>query len=228
MSKKITSVSSNVSEELSAYGLNPRTITVVGNAVDEELFVPKQSKAQTNSYVLFVGIFRSGKGVFDVLNCAKYVCDKRPDIRFVLCGNGPLLKSMEECVKKMGLQRQIVFLGYIADRNRLSKLYQNATLLVQPSYHEGFSTVVLEAMSCGLPVVANDIAGNRTIISSRSNGILVPPRSPEAMANSVLELLNDASLRDRIGRAARATVENYYTWDNIADTVIECYESVLQ
>jgi glycosyltransferase involved in cell wall biosynthesis len=227
LSTKITSISPNVSEELSAYGLNPRTITVVGNGVDERVFIPKQSKTQTKPYVLFVGLFRSGKGVFDLLNCAKYVCDKRPDVRFVLCGEGPLLKSLQARVLKMGFQKRIIFLGYV-DRNRIVKLYQNAALLVQPSYHEGLSNVILEAMSCGLPVVANDIAANRTIIASGLNGILVPPKSPEFMARSILKLLNDFGLSVRIGRAARATIEDHYSWDKIADNVTECYEKLLQ
>jgi glycosyltransferase involved in cell wall biosynthesis len=227
LSTKITSISPNVSEELSAYGLNPQTITVVGNGVDENVFIPKQSKTQIEPYVLFVGLFRSGKGVFDLINCAKHVFDERPDVRFVLCGVGPLLKSLQARVMKMGFQKRIIFLGYV-DRNRIVKLYQNATLLIQSSYHEGFSNVILEAMSCGLPVVANDIAANRNAISSGFNGFLVPPKSPESMASSVLKLLNNVSLRERIGRAARATIEDHYTWDKITDNVIQCYEALLQ
>jgi glycosyltransferase involved in cell wall biosynthesis len=228
ISKKIVSVSSNVRDELGTYGLNPQTITVVGNAVDERLFVPKKLKNNTFPYVLFVGILRSGKGVFDLVACANLVCNKRPDVRFVICGRGALLKSLEAQVLKMGLREHVVFLGYETNREHLVKLYQNATLLVQPSYHEGLSTVVLEAMSCGLPVVANDIAGNRSVISSGINGILVPPKSPAAMARSILELLDDVRFRERLGRAARNTIENCFTWDRIADNMIECYEELLQ
>lgn len=226
-SDKITTVSSNVSDELSAYGLNSEAITVVGNGVDEKVFVPNKSKTQTKPYVLFVGILRSGKGVFDLLKCAKYVCEKRPDVRFLLCGWGPLLKNLQDKAVKIGLQKQIIFLGHTG-RSKLVKLYQNATLLVQPSYHEGLSTVILEAMSCGLPVVATDIDGNRTVISSGLNGILVPPKSPESMARSILKLLNDANVRERIGRAARSTIEDQYSWDKITDNIIKCYEKLLQ
>jgi glycosyltransferase involved in cell wall biosynthesis len=228
LSKKITSVSLNVSEELSAYRLSTNNITVVGNGVDDRLFIPKQTKNQSNSYVLFVGILRSGKGVFDLIDCAKYVCAKRPDVRFIICGRGPLLQNLKERVLKLDLQKQVIFLGYEQDREILAKLYQNAALLVQPSYHEGLSTVVLEAMSCGVPVVASDIAGNRTVISSGSNGILVPPKSPKAMANVVLKLLKDLSLRERIGNAARATIEKHYSWDTVVDKVLKCYKKILE
>ena len=83
-SNVITSVSTNVSEEMTAYGLNSEAITVVGNGVDERVFFPKKSKDQTNPYVLFVGILRAGKGLFDLLDCAKFVYDKRPDVRFLI------------------------------------------------------------------------------------------------------------------------------------------------
>ena len=226
LSNKITTVSSNVREELRAYNLNPQAITVVGNGVDQRFFIPKQSKNQTKPYVLFVGVFRSGKGVLDLLDCANYVCAKRPDAHFILCGDGPLLEKMRVRVQNKGLQKQITFFGR-ADRNRLVKLYQNAMVLVQPSYHEGLSTVILEAMSCGLPLVANDIAGNREVILSGSNGILVPPKSPESMARAVLKLLDDPNLRELIGRAARKTIEDKYSWDIVTDNIIKCYENSL-
>ena len=227
LSSKITVVSPNVSEELQAYGLNPRMITVVGNAVDTEFFVPKAIKDKNNPYVLFVGILRSGKGVLDLVDFAKYICDRRPDVRFVVCGIGPLFENLRLKALKMGLQRKIIILGYVG-RRRIAELYQNAALLVQPSAHEGLSTVVLEAMSCGLPVVAYDIPGNRQVISSGSNGILVDSKSPESMARSILKLLNDSNLRDNIGREARITIEDHYSWDNIANKITECYNELLK
>lgn len=226
ISDKITCVSLNVSEELSAYGLNPNSITVVENAVDTRFFSPKSSQAKTEPYVLFVGILRSGKGVMDILSVAKLVCDKQPNARFLVCGDGPLLKSLRVHVLKMGLQKQIIFLGYV-NRNKIIKLYQKATVLFHPSSHEGLSTVVLEAMSCGLPVVANDIPGNRAVISSGINGILVSHKSPEYMADSILKLLNDANLREVIGRAAIATIKDRFSWDQTVDKMITCYEELL-
>ena len=227
LSMKITSVSSSVNEEMKEYGLTPQEITVVGNAVDEQFFVPRRSAVETNPYVLFVGILRPGKGLFDLIECAKRVCDKRPDVRFFLCGGGSLLGSLRTEVMKKRLEKQVIFFGH-ANRSRLVKLYQNATLLVQPSYHEGLSTVVLEAMSCGLPVVANDIPGNRTVISSGFNGILVSPKSPKSLADAILKLLNDDNLRKEIGKAARTTVEENYSWDKITQKVIDCYQALLQ
>jgi len=225
-SKKITTVSKSVARELKEYGLNPNEITVVGNGVDEKTFVPVLNKEQTESYVLYTGVLRARKGLFDLIKCAEYVCKAYPEIRFIICGRGLFLNKLEEEVRRKGLQKKIVFLGYVK-RKKLIQVYQNATVHIVPSHYEGLPTTLLEAMSCGLPVVATDIGGNDEVISSGVNGFLVPPKCPEDMAKIILRLLDNASLRDRIGRAARRTIEEYYTWDKIADNILKCYESIL-
>jgi len=226
LSKKITTVSSNVSQELVAYGLKPETITAVGNGVDTEYFIPK-TNANKMPYVMFVGVLRSGKGLPELIKCAKIICNKRPNIQFLICGFGPLLKSLQSEVHKAGLEKQVIFLGYV-NRKQLLELYQKAAILLQPSAHEGLSTVILEAMSCGLPVIASDIPGNREVITSQVDGILISDRSPEAMANTVLTLLNDKNLMDRIGNNARNTIESKYSWEQITNNVEKCYKELLK
>jgi glycosyltransferase involved in cell wall biosynthesis len=139
---------------------------------------------------------------------------------------GPFLQKLKKEVQRMDLQDKIVFLGYI-DKNMLVQTYQNATIQVVPSHYEGLPTVILEGMSCGLPLVATDIGGNNEVISSGSNGFLVPPKSPKVLAETILKLLDDDQLRTRIGKAARDTIEATYTWDKIADNVQACYENIL-
>lgn len=225
ISKRITAVSRSVAGELKEYGLNPDEIAVVGNGVDEETFVPLRNQKRTERYVLYTGVLRARKGLFDLIKCAEYVCKVCPDIKFILSGRGPFLNKLEENIRKTGLQKRIVFLGYVK-RDKLIQVYQNATVHIVPSHYEGLPTVLLEAMSCGLPVVATDIGGNNEVISSGLNGFLVPSKSPESMAKIILKLLDDANLRERLGRAARRTIENYYTWDKIADNILKCYESI--
>jgi glycosyltransferase involved in cell wall biosynthesis len=139
---------------------------------------------------------------------------------------GPYLRVFQEKIRKMGLQKRVIYMGYVT-REKLIQLYKNATVHVLPSHYEGFPTVLLEAMSCGLPVVATNIGGNNEVISSGVNGLLVPPKCPEAMADAILRLIGDASLREQIGKAARKTVEDNYTWDKISEKFIKCYESIV-
>jgi len=90
----------------------------------------------------------------------------------------------KEKVRRMGLQKQIVFMGFTG-RNELLETYQNATVHIAASHYEGMPTVLLEAMSCGLPVVATNVDGNNEVISSGVNGFLVPPKSPKVMAKII-------------------------------------------
>jgi glycosyltransferase involved in cell wall biosynthesis len=226
-SRKITAVSRSVAKELREYDLDPSEITIVGNGVDEKTFVPARNRDYINQYVLYTGVLRARKGLFDFIDCAKYVCKEHPDARFLISGSGPFFHKLQGRIKKRGLEKNVVFLGYVS-RSRLVKVYQNATVHVVPSHYEGLPTVLLEAMSCGLPVVATDIGGNNEVISSGVNGFLVPVKSPRIMAKSVLRLLDDPDLRKKIGTAARKTIEKYYTWDKVTDNVLKFYESVLK
>lgn len=226
-SNKITSVSSTVAHELEEYGLNPDEITVVHNGVDEKAFVPGRERRSSERYILYTGVLRARKGLFDLLQCASCVCKVHNDVSFAICGKGPFLNKLKEKARKMNLQDKVAFLGYV-ERSRLIQLYQEAEIQAIPSHYEGMPTVLLEAMSCGLPVVATDVGGNKEVILPGANGFLVPPRSPEKMAKIISRLLDDPLLREKVGRAARKTVLNNFTWDKIADNVIKCYEDILK
>jgi glycosyltransferase involved in cell wall biosynthesis len=226
MSRKITAVSRAVALELKEYGLNPSSITVVRNGVDAHSFFPNTQKGNIELYVLYTGVLRARKGLFDLVQCASYVNKIRPGTKFYICGKGPFQNNMELAVKRMGLEKQVVFLGY-TDREILIRMYQNAAIQVIPSHYEGLPTVLLEGMSCGLPVVATDIGGNNEVIDSGKNGFLVPPNCPKLMAESLLRLLDDSSTRETIGIAARKTILRNYTWDKVADKITECYKDVI-
>jgi glycosyltransferase involved in cell wall biosynthesis len=226
LSNLVTSVSYSVSKELQEYGLNPNDVKVVGNGVDEKTFTPITEKNNEKKYVLFTGVLRARKGLFDLIECAAVVCKKRRDVKFVICGDGPFLLQSIEMVRKKNLQDKILFLGRV-NRLKLTETYQNATVQVVPSHYEGLPTVMLEGMACGLPVVATNVGGIGETIVHGENGFLVPPHAPLEMSHYVLKLLENAQLREKIGRAARKTIMKSFSWDKIADNILECYESIL-
>jgi len=227
-SDMLTAVSSHVFHELKAvYGLERKGI-LLGNGVDEQTFVPlENTRRKKGDYVLYVGRIDYRKGLFDLIRCAKYVCEEKPNISFVLVGNGPLIGLILRKASRMGIGRNIVFAGYV-NRDLLVRLYQNASVSVLPSHYEGLPTVMLEAMSCGIPVVATRIGGHVDAISDGSNGFLVRAESPEEMAKYILRLLDDKNLRERMGRAARETIEKTYTWNKVSERALDCYERLLQ
>lgn len=224
ISDKITSVASSVSQELSEYGLNPDEVEVIGNGVDEKLFCPIQNKA-SEKYILYTGRLSYRKGLFDFIECGVNICSRYPDINFKLTGKGPLFEKLQKIVQESGYEDRFEFLGHV-EKSKLIELYQNATIFVLPSHYEGLPTTLLEAMSCGLPVVATAVSGNLDVIESGKNGILVPIKSPDKMAEAVSSLLNDENLRTELGIAARKTIEEKFTWDAISDKILRCYDSI--
>jgi glycosyltransferase involved in cell wall biosynthesis len=227
ISKSVTAVSFAVADELRTYGLDVGKIDIVRNGVDEKTFVPVNNRESTQKYVLYTGVLRARKGLFDLVDCAEQVCRVHSTVKFVICGTGPFFSKIENEIQRRGLNGRVLLLGRVK-RSRLIQLYQNATIHVVPSHYEGLPTVLLEAMSCGLPVVATNIGGNNEVISNGSNGFLVPPKNPKVMGEVILKLLDDEGLRERTGKAARKTIENYYTWDKIATNFVDIYESVLK
>jgi alpha-maltose-1-phosphate synthase len=222
----ITAVANSVAYELHEYGLNPNDVIVVGNGVDEEIFTPMINKTQER-YILYTGRLSHRKGLFDLIECGKYICKKYPDVSFVIPGKGILLNKLKTQVEKIGLKDKFKFLGFV-DRIKLIQLYQNAAVYVMPSHYEGLPTVLLEAMSCGLPVVATSVSGNLDVLSSGENGILIPPKSPEKMAYAISLLLDDESLRKKVGSNARKTIEEHYSWEVITNKFLKCYQSLFR
>lgn len=221
-SKLTTTVSYSVVNELKEhYSLNDTFI--VGNGVDEKKLCP--SKEKKGDYILYVGRLGHRKGLFDLLEAAKFIV-KDHNVKFVIIGKGELEKLLQERVKINNLENNVVFKGYL-NREELIKHYQNASIFVMPSLYESGPLTLLEAMSCGTAVVTTSVGLAPELIKNFENGIIIPPHSPKEMAISVNRLLEDKDLREKLGVNARITVENKYTWDLVADRVEECYQKVL-
>jgi glycosyltransferase involved in cell wall biosynthesis len=107
-------------------------------------------------------------------------------------------------------------------------LYQNATVFAFPSYYEGLPGSLLEAMACQLPIVATEVPGNIELIEHGKNGILVPSRDSSALFRAVMDLLENPDKGENLGKKARRTIENKFTWDVVSDRILSYYDSILQ
>lgn len=223
-SKEVITVSNSVAHELKAYyGLDDAV--VVGNGVNEKEFVPINEKKEEN-FILYVGRLSYRKGLFDLLDAAIQIL-QHYNVKFLLVGKGELEKKLDERTEKERLQDKIVLLGHV-EREKLIQLYQNAMMFVLPSHYEGLPTVLLEAMACGLPTVVTAVSGCLDVIEDEHNGLLIPPKSPEKMAEAITQLIEDDKLRYTLGRNARVTIEGEYTWDSVTDRVEKCYNLALK
>jgi len=162
-------------------------------------------------------------GIDTLIESAHLVARDNPDILFVVAGKGPSRKLIEDRIKELRIEDNIKLTGFVPDE-LLPVYYNAADYFVLPSASgEGLPLVLFEAMACGLPVIATTVGGTPEIINHMKNGVLVPPRNPEAMAEALSKLLAEEKLGQNIGEEAKKNVENRFTWEENLRQLKEIY-----
>jgi len=148
-----------------------------------------------NSFVLLsVGELNANKNHATVIKGIAKLSN--PHIEYLICGEGPLEIYLKELVEQLGLSQQVHFLGY---RNDVLEICKITDVFVFPSFREGLSVALMEAMASGLPVVCSKIRGNSDLVDNGEGGFLVHPGSSDAFAESMLNLLENGTERIRMG-----------------------------
>lgn len=174
--------------------------------------------------ILFVGGMDSAhyfKGVDYLLQALKLLTDAHLHFQAILVGEGNMRETYELHAKGMGLERHVRFVGRVGD-DLLPNFYNLADVFVLPSIHRGeaFGMVLLEAMASGVPVVASDLPGVRTI--AERAGVVVPPKQPRAIAEAIMTVLEQPTL----GQQARRAVEDAFTWSARTTALINVYTTI--
>jgi glycosyltransferase involved in cell wall biosynthesis len=164
------------------------------DGVRRELGIPQDAPL-----VGAIGNLKPLKGQEHLLRAAALVRRTRPDARFVLVGLGPRESELRREAAGLGLDGSVTFTGFREDAPRIAAALD---VYVQPSEAEGLPIALLEAMALRRPVVATSVGGTPEVIRGPEEGVLVPPRDPEALAGSILALLGDPQRRRDMGEAA--------------------------
>lgn len=165
--------------------------------------------------ILFAGRLSPLKGVEDLLDAFALLAAQQPRARLLIAGDGPDRGRLEAKARALGLEDRVVFAGFVDD---MVGLYWAADLFCLPSYAEGLPNAVLEAMACGLPVVASDLPGCQALVSPES-GMIFPRGQPEALAGALLPLLVDPIHRTLAGQAGRHQVLQAFTIQRVLDAL---------
>jgi glycosyltransferase involved in cell wall biosynthesis len=135
---------------------------------------------------------------------------------------------VDKAITRLGLSDVVQCVSGISDHD-LAGLYGQAEVAVVPSLYEGFSLPAIEAMACGVAVVATTGGALPEVVGADGEtGLLVPPDDPGALAEAIARLLDDAALRARVGAAGRARVISRFTWEVTAAGTAACYEALLE
>ena len=168
----------------------------------------------------YVANFASGKGHVQLINAFDEVKRQIPNAKLILAGRGKL-KEVEDTVGRLGLGRRITFAGW---RDDAAAIYNATDIFVQPSLSEAFSQVLIEAMGCGLPVIATKVGGAAEVIENDVNGILIEPDDPQAIAREVIRLAEDKKLRSAIAERGMNSVRERFSAETMVERHLDLYE----
>ncbi len=203
---------------------------VIANGVDVNRFRPRSVGEEADAPVrfIYVGRLEPVKGVDLVLQAATLLRSALPGgapaWSLTLAGDGSQRAALEAQAHALGLADRVRFLG---TRQDVANLLSSNDVLVLPSRWEGMPNVALEAMACGLPVIATAVGGTPEVVAHRETGILVPPEQPLALAQAMAVLLADASLREKMGQAGRRRVETEFSIDTAVARTEALYRELL-
>ncbi|MGH7639673.1 MAG: glycosyltransferase family 4 protein [Candidatus Dormibacteria bacterium] len=203
------------------YGVPTERVSVIPVGVDTNWLRCGGDMAARDT-LLFVGRLVPIKGIPEFIALFRELVRSQPGLRAQICGEGPLREPAQQAAQEFG--GRLAVSGRVSEEE-LAELYRRSLLLVVPSRYEGLGQVALEAMASGTPVLATDVPG---LTDLRGGGVdLVPFGDQEALLQAAKAILDDPRRWQEMAQAARATVEERYSWAVVGPRVAEVYRSVL-
>ncbi len=231
---RVVAVGERVARMVQTHGGVPADrIRIIHNGVDTARFRPEGGREGLLAFaeipsdapvVAMVAGFRRVKGHAVMLDAMVKIRHVFPDARLLLVGDGPSRSSVEEAVARRGLADRVVFTGAREDVHRL---LPGCAVVVLPSWEEGIPVSALEAMACGLPVVATRVGGTPEVVEDGRTGLLVPPGDPRTLAAAVVELLRRPDYARTLGKEGREVARTRYDVSSMVRKTALLYQDVL-
>ena len=215
---------------------SPNKMVVVKNGLDFS-HAPGRGEARTSKekekdrqkrlhpVVGTVARLHRQKGIPYLLKAARIITRAFPETSFRIIGGGPWRDKLVRMSKSLGLEGKVQFLG---EKSNVSDFMKNFDVFVLPSLWEGLPYALIEAGLFQKPVVATDIDGNREVIQDGTSGHLVPPKDPEALAQAVIQFLNDRAGADRMGRTLEKNVVRMFSLQRMINEIETLYEKLFE
>jgi glycosyltransferase involved in cell wall biosynthesis len=201
---------------------------VVPNIIDLSRFKPRSSITESWCVSPHLIVTRPLEPLYDVgtaLRAFAIVREKRAGARMTIAGGGPDRDTLIALAHDLGVAPYVKFVGRL-ENDRIPELYVEADIFVNSSLYDNMPISILEALASGVPVVSTDVCGIPFLVEHQKTGILVPPRDAAAMAQAVLDLLDNPSLAEQLVRAGRNLVQQY-TWSHVRPRLLEVYSGLI-
>lgn len=214
---KIISVSEFTKRKLVEQGIDGNKIAVIPNGINLEEFKVKVKKYD-NPTIIYTGRLVNYKRVDVLIKAISFVRKEIKDIQCLIVGQGIERKNLENLVKKLNLQNNVKFFGYIPSFEETIKLRKSSNIFVTCSNLEGFGIVVLEAMACGIPYICSDLEVFKEITENGKGGLIFEKNDEFDLAKKILLLLRDKKLYRKKQIEGKKFVKKY-DWKEIGKKV---------
>ena len=219
--------SNEIHEELTVFGFPTHKIVKISNGVNTDYFkqVIETDKLNLRKNLnlpekgliaIYTGRIEKGKGIEFLIKQWSAV----KNVELLILGSG----SLENELKKPDIGKNVRFLGF---KDNIKEYLQASDIFILPSFGEGLSNALLEAMSCGLVAIANKIPANEEVITNNINGIIIDILDKRELTLILYELIKNKELLDKLGNHARETVKNYFSITRIANLYVTLYKKIL-
>ena len=215
-------------------GFKEEQLSVVHLGIDVETFRPNTSRPELGQPIrlMFAGMLWGGKGPQIAIQALAELKNQIPETYFTLdiYGKGtPRFQNyLQNMAKNLGVSDIVNFFGFVSQTELAQALHAHDIFLFTSIWDEPFSITLLQAMSSGIPVISTTVGGNPEAVEDGHTGLLVPPNNPTALARAIQQLVQDSTLRCKLGDRASAAVREKWSFKHYVDTLETLYEARIQ
>ena len=213
--------------------LRNKPIHVVPNGIDTNFWKPVEDKEEWKSRIGLDGVvitttsrLTKRKRIDLIPKLAKILTReyRMTDIKFVIIGDGPERRKIEELIKSYHVQDKVLMVGK-QPREKVREYLWASDIYLSPTIYEAFGIAALEALSCGVPVIANNHGGISEIVKHGFTGLI--SQDDKELLENIVYLLNNVELIEEMGKNARKIVKEKFTWEKITKEIVEIYKKTI-
>jgi glycosyltransferase involved in cell wall biosynthesis len=224
----VVAISCKISNLLIEAGVEREKIRLIHSGIDPGPFEAAANSGDMHSGRVVIGmaaVLEERKGHRFLFEAARRLKAQGYRIEYCVAGEGSLSRPLQEAATRLGLEREVQFLGFVSD---MPAFLSQVDIVVLPSLSEGFGVSVLEAMAAGKAVIASRVGGLTELVTDTVTGLLVAPRDVEGLANAIAKLAGDRTLLQEMGRKGKDRLQANFTVEHMAKQNEDYYYGLLE